>query len=289
MEKPGVIITGANGFIGSHLVKHFQQKNWKVLALVHNLPSTKLSDVEYFQYDLANQIDETPFTKANYLIHCAYIKYDISSKVDSNQININGTKQLISLSKKYSLTQNIFLSSMSAQAQAESNYGKQKFTLEKFFTGKNDLVIRPGLVLGSGGLFGQMSEFLKKNPFIPLIDGGKQPLQTVSIDDLVKAIDIGIEKKLSGNYTIAETNAVSYQDFYKALCEKLGVKATFISVPYFLVNLGVTFFGLFKIKLPITKENLLGLKNLKYVDVHNDLRVFEIDIKNYKESLKNII
>ncbi|MBI4851185.1 MAG: NAD(P)-dependent oxidoreductase [Acidobacteria bacterium] len=288
MEKPTVIITGANGFIGSSLVKHFQEKNWQVLALVHSMPSLKLPNVEYYQYDLASLVDETPFTKANYLIHCAYIKYDVNSKVNTNQINIDGTKQLISLSRKYRLKFNIFLSSMSAQVEAESNYGKQKFALEKFFTQENDLVIRPGLVLGSGGLFGQMSSFIRKNPFIPLIDGGKQPLQTIFIDDLVLAIDRGIEKQISGNYTIAEPTAISYQEFYKALCEKLGVEAKFISVPYFLVDLGVTFFSLFKIKLPITKENLLGLKNLKYIDVKKDLNIFGLSVRNYKESLKNI-
>ncbi|KAF0249176.1 MAG: NAD-dependent epimerase/dehydratase, partial [bacterium] len=119
MENPIVIITGANGFIGSNLVKHFYEKGWRVLALVHNLPTLKLTGVEYHKYDLSTSIDETIFDKADYLIHCAYIKYDSKASIDSNQININGTKQLISLSKKYRLKHNIFLSSMSAQPEAE--------------------------------------------------------------------------------------------------------------------------------------------------------------------------
>ena len=291
MENPSVIITGANGFIGSNLVKHFYEKGWRVLALVHNLPTLKLTGVEYYQYDLSTSIDEAIFDKADYLIHCAYIKYDSKASkasIDSNQININGAKQLISLSKKHRLKHNIFLSSMSAQPEAESNYGKQKFALEKFFVGENDLVIRPGLVLGSGGLFYQMSDFIKKNKLIPLISGGKQPLQTVFIDDLILAIDRAIQKNISGNYTVAEPTAVSYQEFYQALCEKLKIDARFVSVPYFLVDLGVTFFSLLKIRLPITKENLLGLKTLKAVDVTKDLNKFGLTVRSYKESLKNI-
>jgi nucleoside-diphosphate-sugar epimerase len=282
-KQPVILITGASGFIGSRLVEHFHRKGWTVIAAMRGTPSQFGDGVLYYHWDLAGIPQPDMLSGVDYLVHCAYMKYDSSS--ESDKINIEGTRNLLDLARKSGVRRNIFLSSMSAGADALSHYGKQKFMIEKFFSSKADTVIRPGLVLGNGGLFSEMSKFIREKRIVPLIDGGRQPLQTVYIDDLVAAVDSALEKELPGTFTVAETLPVPYREFYRALAEMLKVKAKLIPVPSWLVSAGISVLGGLGMKIPVSKENLRGLKNLKFSDSSSDLMKLGIKVRTWKESL----
>src|SRR6185312_6506307 len=219
-----VVITGANGFVGSYLVRFFTNKGWKVRALVHNMPNEPVHGVEYHLYNLLSGANEKHLYGADCLIHCAYTKGDF-------ELNVTGTKQLFYISHKCGVKKNVFISSISSLEGALSLYGKQKWACEKLLDMSKDLVIRPGLALGNGGLFGQMRAYLKKKRLIPLISGGKQPMQTVHIDDLAQSISICIEKDLAGIFTIASEERTTYKEFYTLLCSSLSTKPKFVSIP----------------------------------------------------------
>src|SRR5215831_17467091 len=171
-DVPTVIITGAAGFIGSHLVTHFVTQRWKIIAFVRTVPERTLPTVQYVKYDLNDSVEERVFSGADFLVHCAYIEGNIDG-------NIHGVRRLLAASRRHTLKRNIFISSISAHEAALSQYGKQKFLCEKLFDSAVDTIVRPALVLGHGGLFQRMSEYLQKGRRIPLIDGGRQPMQTV--------------------------------------------------------------------------------------------------------------
>jgi nucleoside-diphosphate-sugar epimerase len=276
---PTVVITGANGFIGSYLVSFFTNKGWKVKALVHNMPQQSLTGVEYHLHNLLSAPDEKVFQDVDYFIHCAYAKGDF-------ELNVTGTKQLLEMSRKCGVKKNIFISSISSIENALSVYGKQKWACEKLLEVSKDLIIRPGLVLGDGGLFGQMREYLKTKQTIPLISGGTQPMQTVFINDLAECIFTCMDKNLRGVFTIASEEKTLYKEFYTLLCSTLNTKPKFVSVPYGLFYFMLSISESIGIKLPVSRENLLGLKQLKYVDTTEDLKKIGITLKNARESLQ---
>lgn len=276
-----MIITGANGFIGSALVKHFRSKDWEVIAFVPTMPDKPLSEVVYVKFSLGKPVDKGAFADVEALIHCAYIKNDLEQ-------NINGTRELMEQSRKAGVKRNIFLSSFSAHKDAVSKYGKQKLSIEGMFNTAADCVIRAGVVLGDGGLFKQMSEHIRKGKRIPLIDGGKQPFQTIHIDDLVGITEKVIERNISGTYTVAEPQPVPYKEFFVALAQKLNVSAKFVRVPFFLVNFALIIAEGIGMKLPIARENVLGLKFIRQRETAADLEKLGVPIRNYKESLKTL-
>jgi nucleoside-diphosphate-sugar epimerase len=283
---PKIIITGANGFIGSELVRHFNSRGWKVVAFVHHLPKEKIDGVLYKEYDLSVLPNEELFIDTDYLIHGAYIKHDYHPS--AYDLNIKGANNILSLSRKYNLKKNIFISSISSRADALSNYGKMKFEVEKLFNSDKDFIIRPGLVIGNGGIVKDMVEFIKKKKIIPLIGGGKQPIQTVAVDDLICFIDKALTEDLTGTITIAEPESVTYKEFYKALSKQINVKPLFIPMPFFIAEMMLSVSKIIGMKLPVTKENLLGLKNNEFTDTSDDLKKIGREIKTYKESLESI-
>jgi len=281
-NKPVIIITGANGFLGSNLVDYFARKGYLVKALVRNPQKLQQENVEFHHYDLSEKINEQIFENADYLVHCAYIKTDNDKQALLN--NIEGSKKLLEVSRRKNLKKNIFISSLSAKENALSEYGRQKFHIEKIFTGTDCLVIRPGLILGDGGLAKSIIQLIKKNKFIPLINGGIQPIQTADLDNLKTSIEFLIQQNRYGVYTIAEFPPVSYKDFCKYISKSLGLKRIYIYVPYWLVYMAVSLLNMIGVKLSISKDNLIGLKMTEAIKVDNEITTGTKHM-NYQQSL----
>ena len=281
---PKVVITGANGFLGTYLCRHYAQKGWQVNALVHSMPKEQMKSVLYYPFDLADEVKEEYFKGVDYFIHCAYIK--VGARHDALEVNIEGTERLLNMSRRCGVKKNIFISSVAARKDALSIYGMQKFQCEKLFNTVNDLILRPGLILGNGGLYGQLKTHLQKSSKVPLISGGKQAMQTIHIEDLTIAIDKCLEKDLHGILTIASPEKMTNKDFYRILCESLGKKPFFVYLPFTLLFIALSVTETFNINLPVSRENLLGLKRMSYIDTSESLTRIGITVKNFVESLK---
>lgn len=286
MIKPTIIITGANGFIGEHLVHYFFENGWHVKALVRNVPKEIVRDVEYIEYDLEHFSEESIFDSVDYLVHAAYLKYDLNKNADA--INILGTKKIVELCRKKNIKP-LFLSSFSAHKDAESHYGKTKLECEKLFNISTDVVLKPGLVIGKKGLASELIKTINKSSFFPLIGGGAQPLQTIHLDDLCLIIEQVFERNITGLYHVAEVEAISMKKFYEEIAKQLNRKITFIPFPLSLLYFICKMFEAIGIKLPVSSESTLGLKHLIKFETKNDLNRLGITLKNYSESISEVI
>lgn len=286
MTKPSIIITGANGFIGESLVYYFFAKGWLVKAFVHSMPVNKLSGVEYVLYNLEEKPNEQIFESVNYLVHGAYLKFD--KNINSDSINIQGTKTLLDLCRKNNIKP-LFLSSLSAHKDAESHYGKTKLESEKLFDLSKDIILKPGFVIGKKGLSGELINRIKNSKFFPLVGGGLQPIQTIHINDLCLIIEKVFIGNAVGLYHVAEMEAVSMKTFYQEISSQLKKKINFISFPTSLLYFICKVFESIGIKFPVSSENVLGLKHLIKFDTTKNLDKLGVTLKNYKESLKAVI
>jgi len=116
------IVTGGAGFIGSHLVKKLHTLNYKIFILDNlsggfekNIP---LSDNIFFEkIDIRSDLSYIfNFFKPDYIFHLAAkgsIPFSIKNPILSNDININGTLNLLDLSAKFKIKRFIFSSSSS--------------------------------------------------------------------------------------------------------------------------------------------------------------------------------
>jgi len=280
-NSPSIIVTGAGGFIGSRLVRYFSSKGWRVIAMARTEPVFQADKVEYVKYDLSEPLDGNVFAGVDYLVHCAYVPNDIET-------NIGGAKRLLTAARKNSLKMTLFLSSLSSRSDAISNYGKQKFAIELLFNTRNDCVVRAGVVLGDGGLFAQMSGHVRKGKRVPLIDGGDQPMQPIYIDDLMTIIDTILENHLHGNFIAADSVPVPYKLFFQTMCEVVGVKPKFVHVPSSVLNIFLSIAEALHVNLPITRENVLGLKNMIVEDSSNDLERLNIKLMPYRDAFEKL-
>ena len=284
-SQPNIVITGANGFIGSYLVNYFLQKGFIVKGLCHHThPDVKHVNFTAEQYELNKDIKAELFEQADYVIHCAIETF--TGNKNNHDNNIQGTLKLRDYCRNIGIKRFVFISSMSAHENSLSQYGKTKFFLEKQFDQPHELVFKPGLVLGNGGLFRKIDDYIRKHTLIPLIDGGRQPLQTLHIQDLAKVIEIGLEKEKHGIFAISENEAIEIRNLYSCLANIHQKKIVFVNLPYFILKFTFNMIQYFHIPFKLTSENLLGLKQLQAFDVKKDLNEFEFTPRTYSESIE---
>ena len=256
---PTVVITGASGYIGSYLVEYFATKNWHVIGLVRDAnKKSSTSNIQYVTYDMVQRLDETVFAEADYLIHLSYIKNDRKNP-DALKQNTEGTTTLLRAAHKYDLKKTIFMSSMSAQPDAASSYGQQKFRIEKMFNTKRDVNVRSGLVVGNGGLFKQTVDFMRSRHIAPLIGGGNQPIQIIAIYDLARVVEKLLIGKYFGTFTIANARPFTYRSLYKTVARILDIRVLFVPVPFIIPQLVLRLIKLLHLPFPVNEDNLLGL------------------------------
>jgi nucleoside-diphosphate-sugar epimerase len=274
-----VVVTGARGFIGSALTQQFAERGWQVRAAGPRRPERLAGGVTWHAYDLSAAHEPAELLHgADVLIHAAFVK-------QRYRINVEGSARLLDAAMRHDVRQIVFLSSLAAHEDALSSYGKQKYSLQRLFENRGALVVRPGLVLGDGGLFGSMCRYLRAQKLVPLFGGGSQPLQTVFIDDLVTTIVHAVERDIRGTYTVAETQPVAYRTFYRTLCAELGAKVLFVPVPFPVADLAIAVASRLRIPLPIDRDNLLGLRAMR-ADTYPRLRADFARERTYRENLR---
>jgi nucleoside-diphosphate-sugar epimerase len=279
-----IAVTGATGFVGGELVSYLTAQGHEVIRLLRQSAGTATD--RFFDMRSTDSIPDLRGIDA--LVHTAFVKYDKAKLPDSSEINITMALALEKACHKTG-TKFIFLSTMSAHDEALSRYGKHKFDIEQKLDQSKDLVLRLGLVIGSRGLFDTIKKAISNGAFIPLVGNGGQPIQTIAVSDVCRIVEIGILKNIDGLYTIGTEKVYTLKDLYTAIAKRLNKKPIFISVPYGLVNLALGTIETLRIPFNVSKENLLGLKQLKAFKTKKDLEKLGVNILDMDQALDQLI
>jgi nucleoside-diphosphate-sugar epimerase len=287
-STPTIAITGAGGFLGSTLVTYFSGKGWQVRALVRNPKKYKAKKgVSYVAYDLTEPPTKQLLKGVDYLVHAAYIKQD-RSHPDAVELNVQGAGRLLEASRKSNVSKNLFVSSMSAHEEAISAYGRQKLLIEKLFDTTGGVSLRSGLIIGDGGIVKDMVSFMKSKHVVPLIGGGKQPLQILAVDDLAQAIEQALTSDVQGTLTVAHPHVYSYKEFYKTISRQLGIFVIFVPLSFSLLLLLLRLAKLSHLPLSIGEDNIRGLQKLRSVDTKKDLKRLGIQPATLEDTLRKM-
>ncbi len=288
MNKPTIAITGANGFLGSALVEHFTAKGWHVVALVREPGNSTNPLVTYRQYNLAKPLTSHTLDGVNYVVHTAYVKYGRRGSPDAMDINIHGAKNLLATAKRAKVKKAVFISSMSAHQAATSIYGRQKLAVEKLFLAADGVVLRSGLILGHGGIVRDMAAFMKSKHVVPVIGGGKQPLQIIAVYDLARVVEAALAPKIHGLFTVATPTIYTYKSFYQALAKSLNITVVFIPVSYHALMAAFKSAAVLRLPLNLGEDNLRGLQQLRSADTAPDLKRLGVTIDDLEAALDKL-
>lgn len=279
-----IAITGSSGFIGAELAGHFLRKGHRVLMMQRSVPVDIPAGAAHVPFDLRNPDILFP-ERPDVLVHCAFMAFS-PSQPDAEEVNIQSTLALRDLCRANGI-HFIFLSTMSAHGDAMSVYGRHKHRLEQMMDAGRETVLKLGLVVGaSGGLFSRISDTVAGSVPVPLVDGGAQPIQTVGVDEVCQAVETVIDRKVTGLLLVGSEEVHTLRTLYEVIAGAKGRKPRFISLPYALFDLALTVLALLPLKLPVSKENLIGLKCLRAFDTAPDLQRIGMELRPLKQTVE---
>jgi dihydroflavonol-4-reductase len=203
-----VLVTGANGFIGRHLVNRLAAEGYQVSAWARNkYPLGDLAGVTWHRGDINDQtILEQALDGVSIIYHLAGAVPGKSGYRQQWQVNHEGTCRLLKACVQTTIKRLIFLSSVcvykpplqavideSAAIGGNDSYGQSKAAAEQAIVNIAQdrfpyVILRPCQVYGPGdsiGFTGLVQSILKKDY---LMTAGKRTFSLLYIADLVDAI-----------------------------------------------------------------------------------------------------
>lgn len=110
-----VLVTGASGFIGYHVIENLISSNFKVLGVDINEPENPQEGCKYLKKNISN-LNEEDINDCDFIIHLACdtnIKNSIENPVPTTDNNLGLTIKLLSLASKVKIKKFVFPSTAS--------------------------------------------------------------------------------------------------------------------------------------------------------------------------------
>lgn len=288
MTAKTIGITGAAGFIGSRLVEHFASRGWTVRALQRVPQGPAIPNVTRHAFRLPDIVSESDVAGLDALVHAAVQEWRPGG-IDADAANREGARRLIAAARTHGVRL-VFLSTLSAHDRAESHYGRSKLEVEALFDPARDTILRLGLVMDrTGGMFGGMVETLRSSAVVPLVDGGRQPIQTLAMDDLLTIVERVIEHGIAGRFDVADPGVHRMRDLYEAILRTQAKRPLLVPVPLALVAFGAGLLEALKVPAPVTRENVLGLKHLRAFDTAPSLARLGIVLEPFEACARRLL
>ena len=280
-------ITGASGFIGRHAVARFAARGAAVTAFQRVGATAPPAGVRLAPYRMPGPLEAAEFKGLDVLLHTALVEFGPTHR-DADRVNRESVDTLIEMARAEG-ARIIFLSTLSAHDRAESHYGRGKLELERRFDLARDAVLRLGLVLGNGGLFGGMVNLIRSASVIPLPDGGRQPIQTLWMEDLLDVLERVATRAIAGRFDVATAEVYTMRRLYQAVMDALGLRRMLVPIPLGLIQAGVATLEALHVPFSINSENVLGLKHLRAFDNRADLAALGLAPLGLEASIQRLL
>ncbi|MCX7877008.1 MAG: NAD-dependent epimerase/dehydratase family protein [Ignavibacteria bacterium] len=271
-----VFITGATGFIGSHLADKLVERNYKVKCLVRKTSNTKWlehKNIEYVYGDLFDyKVLEDALAGVDYVYHVGGVTF-AKKKEDFYKGNVDATKSLIEACYRFNpeLKKFIHVSSQAAVGPSfdgkpvdenrdyfpVTTYGRSKAEAEKvvisYFDKLPCTIVRPPAVYGPRD-YAIFEYFKSMNRGVqPMIGFDNKLLSLIHVKDLVNGFISAGESDVSVSeiYFISSERFYNWNEVGEITKKVLGKKTFKIVIPHFAVKTTAFFsevFGFFSPK-----------------------------------------
>jgi uncharacterized protein YbjT (DUF2867 family) len=190
-----ILLTGASGFIGSHLMRELVARGHNVRACVRH-PATsekRFPGPEYVHCDFSSDVTAEQWESRVEGIDIVINAVGIIRETAAQHFDILHRDAPIALFRAAAsagVRRIIQISALGADASAQSRYHLSKRAADECLTGLpvEWAILLPSIVYGPGAKSMALFRALAALPLTPLVADGQQPIQPIHIDDLVRAV-----------------------------------------------------------------------------------------------------
>jgi len=271
-----VAITGARGFLGRDIVRTLRAAGHVATGLVRQ--SRRGDDPSHGDrpYDLSELPSPMLLDGIDAVVHCAFAPAG-PQHPDAYAVNVDGTMRLFALAAEHGVPF-LFISSFSAIPEARSVYGRQKYELETRLSSRGACIVRPGLVVGNGGLVRDLVSMMRARHVLPLVDGGLQPVQCIWLADIAAIVVALVERRCPARtISVATAPPLTSRELACDIRSALRIRAATVSIPYRVAYAAARLLEAVGLRSPLAAESLLGLRTSRIQPV-DDVRSLGVSL-----------
>ena len=242
-----VVVTGAAGFIGKHMVKGLKGKGYSVVALdIVESGSQKIRGASHIKCDITEDLSDY-IEEGDKLLHLAAIaRFDEAEKDPklALKVNVQGTLNVVQACIEKGAERLVHSSTGSVypknppipiteetERKPSSIYGLTKMMAEDLVFLFGDrlpyIILRYGYIFGKGKNSGAIGAFLRllNEGKPPTIYGGRQMNDFIYVKDVVEANILALETPFTNKvYNIGTGKPTSIYEVYQACSKIVGTK-----------------------------------------------------------------
>lgn len=256
-----VLVTGANGFLASSLIRELLRCGYQVRGLLrrmgayHGESSQELELVEGDFTDTATAVEA--LHGCDMVVHCAAMTAQGACWEDYLRVNVEAVRSLLLAAEDCGVKRFVLVGSANAFAYGtkdrpgdetaptrypftDSKYARSKALAQRVareYQGRMEVVtVSPTFMIGAyfpGSGSDRMVAMAKGHKFIFCPPGGKN---FVDVEDVSRGIILALEKGKPGEEYLLAGENLSYDEFFRKLTSAFGQKSYIIKLPGFLLN-----------------------------------------------------
>jgi len=261
-----ILITGATGYIGRHLIARLVAPGERPRCLVRDINRAKrLLPAE--KVELVQGATTTPDSLdaavrgVDTIVHAAFLTADHKQSTGNEyeKTNVQGTANLIKAAQKAGVKRIIEISGLGTKPDKPGSYMQGRYLAEKMLkeSGLDWTIIQPSVLFGKNAPFIKgLADLIRTAPIVPLIGGGKIMFQPIYVEDVV-TVSIKVLEDPSGTtnrtYTIGGPAYYSFTQIIDVLLKTMHKQRIKVLAPTPLVGIGAAVMEAVLPKPPLTK------------------------------------
>jgi 2-alkyl-3-oxoalkanoate reductase len=263
-----VLVTGAGGFVGGHLVDLLVERGERVRILVRpgeDVTRLAQAGVEVCRGDLTDRPSlEAAVDGVDRVMHCAARTGPWGPQAEYELVNVCGPRVLVEAAMAAGVRRIVHVSSVTVHGVdvhgtadettplrgGDDPYSRTKVAGEQLLQqmirdkGAPVTIVRPGLVYGprDTNSFGRFARLLEQGKMVIIGSGNNHP-PLIYVKDVARGILLASEaEKATGRaYLLVNDEPVTQRDYFNAIARELGVPPPKRHIPYRLaLALGAT-------------------------------------------------
>jgi uncharacterized protein YbjT (DUF2867 family) len=260
-----VAVTGANGFVGRHVVARLLLGGHEVRALISERPGAEaeLPDSGRGKLDIRRANVRRPeslggaFDGIDVVIHTVAVPTERKQKFA--EVNVAGVAHVVAEARRAGVGRIVHMGALGADPASPYPYLRSKGEGEALVIGSGiaHVVLQPSLLFGEGDDFFPRLAFSLIFPLVPVPGDGKARFQPLHVDDIAQALVAAVERRdISGVHQIGGAEPVTYDEMLAETMRGTGRRRPTLHVPVPLMKPPAVVMGLVMEDPPVTVSQL---------------------------------
>jgi uncharacterized protein YbjT (DUF2867 family) len=232
-----ILLTGANGYIGTRLLPRLIEEGHEVYALVRHRFRIEIPNSSRLHVIEADLLNPSSLLKIPADIDVAYyLVHSMSDSQKFSELEAASAKNFVRQLENTRAKQIIYLSGLSNEAHLSPHLTSRKRVGEILKTGKIPVtILMAGIIIGSGGAsFEIIRDLVEKLPLMIAPKWLKLLTQPIAIRDVLTYLTLvlGNTACFGQSFEIGGPDVMSYKDLLLKFAKMRGLKRKIFTVPF---------------------------------------------------------